>query len=333
MTCESPSTGRVRQLLASMAPCSPRPAAHVAHQEAGAGIAGCRATTPLGGATFGARIEGIDLSRKLSSPQAAWLQQLLWEHGVLHVPAQHALPAGGLERLANYFGAPVPGPGQVEKDGEGVLPQVLRSEDRSGNSAAGWHTDLNFQQEPCTVTMLHCLVAPLKGGGTQFASTSRGYASLPARERVELAKFKVAHLPRPFFSALMQMDPSMTNVQPLVRPHPQTGRPALYLPAEDFYNPRSVTGWTSDTERRRQGLMDGGGLVGELLGLDGAEADRTWQPPHRPDGTDLLELAGFERLRDLMLHCVQTENTAYHQWQVGDIVIWCAIQQGFSSTR
>jgi alpha-ketoglutarate-dependent taurine dioxygenase len=243
-------------------------------------------------------------------------------HGVLCIPGQHALPAGGLERLANYFGAPVPGPGQIAKDGKGLLPQVLRSEDSSSNSAAGWHTDLNFQREPCTVTMLHCLVAPLKSGGTQFASRSRGYDCLPTTERNDLAGLHVAHLPRPFFNASIQMDPAMTNVHPLVRPQPQTGRPALYLPPEDWYSPQSIAGWTSGTPLRRQGLADGGGLVGELLGVDATATDCAWHPPHRPDGSDLLELAGSDRLRKLMLHCVRPGNTCSHRWEEGDVVMW-----------
>ena len=336
------TTRRVRQLLAAIssgAHCSPRglpvctwstsassasTSANERHAELDGHAAfgpAFRVVAPLAGSRFGARIDGVDLSRRLSSRQAAWLQQLLWEHGVLHVPGQHAMPSGGLERLANYFGAPVPGPGQVEKDRQELLPQVLRSEDSSGNSAAGWHTDLNFQREPCTVTMLHCLVAPRAGGGTHFASTSRAYASLPVEEQTELAGLRVAHLPRPFFSASMQTA-AMTTVQLLVRPQPQTGRPALYLPAEDFYKPQSVAGWTSDTITRRQGLADGGGLVGELLGVGGTAADCTWKPPHRPDGTDLLELPGFGRLRELMIHCVQPEHTCSHRWEQGDVVMW-----------
>lgn len=341
MASESHSRGRLRQILAAIdtqhhnrSPGLGRSTRQcfIAVDEpqlTGTGSGGraafgpcCKVVAPLGGAQFGARVDGVDLSRRLSSRQAAWLQQLLWEHGVLCVSGQHALPAGGLERLANYFGAPVPAPAQVANGGQGLLPQVLRSDGSSGNSAAGWHTDLNFHAEPCTVTMLHCLVAPLKGGQTHFASTSRGYDSLPAAERSELTGLKVAHMPRPFFDASMQMDPAMTNVQPLVRPQPQTGRLALYLPAEDFYSPQSVAGWTLDTPLRRQGLADGGGLVGELLEVGATAADRVWHPPHRPDGSDLLELAGFDRLRELMMRCVCPENTCSHRWEEGDVVMW-----------
>ena len=116
------------------------------------------------------------------------------------------------------------------------------------------------------MTMLHCLVAPEHGAGTNFASTANGLATLPPAERERLAELEVVHLPRPFFTEELQADPTMTNAQPLVRLQPQTRRtplrprprhtlhqsqpspqpaaalrasrmpgPALYLGAEDLY--------------------------------------------------------------------------------------------------
>jgi hypothetical protein len=74
------------------------------------------------------------------------------------------------------------------------------------------------------VTMLHCLVAPEHGAGTNFASTANGFASLPLAQREQLAELEVVHLPRPFFTEELQADPTMTNAQPLVRLQPQTPR-------------------------------------------------------------------------------------------------------------
>jgi alpha-ketoglutarate-dependent taurine dioxygenase len=126
---------------------------------------------PLHGAVIGASLHGVDLTQELTPAQAEWLAAALWEHGVLHVPGQK-LGGGQLERLANYFGAPAPPPTFALEGGGQPLPQVLRSIDSSSNSAAGWHTDLNFEAVPCTVTMLHCQVAPERGGATHFASTA-----------------------------------------------------------------------------------------------------------------------------------------------------------------
>ena len=106
----------------------------------------CRLQVPLPGARFGAQLEGADLSSgPLRPEQARWLTDALWRHSVLFIPGQALGEDGRLERLANYFGAPVPGPGQ--KPGESnvyegsLLPQILRSVDspNHGNSAAGWH--------------------------------------------------------------------------------------------------------------------------------------------------------------------------------------------------
>eukprot|EP01045_Picozoa_sp_COSAG04_P015121 COSAG04_NODE_1174_length_7930_cov_2.184651_8_plen_183_part_00 len=106
----------------------------------------CRLQVPLPGARFGAQLEGADLSSgPLRPEQARWLTDALWRHSVLFIPGQALGEDGRLEMLANYFGAPVPGPGQ--KPGESnvyegsLLPQILRSVDspNNGNSAAGWH--------------------------------------------------------------------------------------------------------------------------------------------------------------------------------------------------
>jgi hypothetical protein len=67
--------------------------------------------------------------------------------------------------------------------------------------------------------------------------------------------------------------------------------PALYLGAEDLY---------PGLPERKQGLKDGAGLVGYVVGEE--------------DG-------GFELLRRLLIHCTQPEHTAHHQWQTGDLMI------------
>ena len=248
--------------------------------------------TPLHGAAFGARLHGVDLAQELSPAQAEWLTSALWEHGVLHIPGQR-LPSGRLERLANFFGAPAPPPTFALEGGGQPLPQVLRSVDSSSNSAAGWHTDLNFEPVPCSVTMLHCQVAPEEGGRTSFASTAIAFLDLPPEQQASLAELEVAHLPRPFFSEKLKADPGMTNVHPLVLKQPQTDRPALYLPAEDLY---------PDMPDHAQGLAGGGGLVGEVAGMEQQQS--------------------HELLRELMLHCTQPQYMAKHDWVEDDLVIW-----------
>eukprot|EP01051_Picozoa_sp_SAG22_P005918 SAG22_NODE_367_length_11613_cov_11.955011_9_plen_367_part_00 len=260
--------------------------------------------SPLAGARFGARIDGADLGKRpLTAAEASWLVAALWEHQVLHIPGQR-LPPGRLEQLANHFGAPVPEPRwaavRAAAAAEGAaapspFPHVLRSEgDSSGNnSAAGWHADLDFEREPCTVTMLHCQVAPLRGGGTNFADTASACAALSAAERAELAALECVHLPRPFFSPEMRRDPANTATHPLVRPQPVTGRPALFLPAEDFY---------PALPERPQGLAGGAGLVGAIQGMAPA--------------------AGDALMKRLLRHCTQPPFTAAHTWCDSDLVIW-----------
>eukprot|EP01045_Picozoa_sp_COSAG04_P039364 COSAG04_NODE_10994_length_738_cov_1.619718_2_plen_122_part_01 len=103
-------------------------------------------TAPLPGATFGARLDGLDLAAPLEPAQAGSLMRALRQHKVLHVPAQQRLTPHGLELLGNWLGAPV---GSLTINGVTTgpaLPQVLTNQDGSANTAAGWHSDLNYER-------------------------------------------------------------------------------------------------------------------------------------------------------------------------------------------
>jgi hypothetical protein len=150
----------------STRPLNPRPtSAADADAAAAASVFGrqCRLQVPLPGAQFGAQLEGVDLgSSPLRPEQAEWLTDALWKYSVLFVPQQQLGEGGRLERLANFFGAPVPGPGQ--KPGESnmyegsQLPQILRSMDspNHGNSAAGWHAGPPHPTPPSRVPPRRC---------------------------------------------------------------------------------------------------------------------------------------------------------------------------------
>lgn len=258
----------------------------------------CHLVAPLDGARFGARLVGADLCQQLSPAAAEWVTSTLWQHGVLVVPGQQ-LGASGLERLANHFGAPVAdrfNPNSVQPtDGSRLLPHILRNEDggHSNNTAAGWHADLDFEREPCTVTLLHCQVAPVQGGRTNFACTSAAYDALPADEQARLEALEIVHLPRPFFNTAQRNDPQNSSTHALIRPQPQTRRRAIYLPAEDFY---------PSLPERRQGVADGAALTGKVKGMRRRDSDAL--------------------LRRLLLHSTQPAFIACHQWCEDDLVIW-----------
>ena len=151
---------------------------------------------------MGRRIRGVDLSRALTPDQARCVLALLDHHHVISFPDQDQSPfgLGDLERLANYFGAPIPHPSNYANYGAVDEPLRLKdSADRAhalanqafpeeiicvdgADSAAvlvvtnligsgpgeqpelrgglHWHTDIEFEPEPLSTSMFYVQRSP-----------------------------------------------------------------------------------------------------------------------------------------------------------------------------
>lgn len=193
---------------------------------------------------FGARVEGVDLSQPLSSAQVDALRQAWLKHRVIYLPDQ-PLSHNELERFTRYFGEfgcepyvkPVPGHPHIlevrREPNEPVTP--------FGNS---WHSDWSFQAAPPSATILHAKVIPPIGGDTHFADGVQAYATLNADLRKRIHSLQAIHSARRPYShegfvnsggAQRSMtivpddDAWQTQTHPLVRTHPETGTPSLWV--------------------------------------------------------------------------------------------------------
>lgn len=112
------------------------------------------------------------------------------------------------------------------------------------DNAECWHSDGSHKSEPYKAVMVHTLQNPASGGGdTEFCDLRLAYDALPAADRKLLAGLTAAHhwsksLNPRFAGALddagrkhgAAFAAAIPEIhQPLVRTHPETGRPALYL--------------------------------------------------------------------------------------------------------
>lgn len=112
------------------------------------------------------------------------------------------------------------------------------------DNAECWHSDGSHKPEPYQAIALHTLQNPASGGGeTEFCDLRLLYDALPAADRKLLAGLTAAHhwsksLNPRFNSALdeaarqegARIAATIPQIhQPVVRSHPETGRPALYL--------------------------------------------------------------------------------------------------------
>jgi taurine dioxygenase len=188
--------------------------------------------------SIGAVLHGVDLAVPLPRRDVELLRGLVAEHQVVFARDQH-LNEEQHRELASQFGAlsihPV---GQLT--GSGRTISVI--DDTAERPPAGfdWHTDLSWTVEPPDLGFLSAVAIPPCGGDTLWASGRAIYERLdPARQRL-CRSLRVVHVPddtlldtvrrhhgEGVVRRLIAEHPPIE--QPLVRLHPQTGRPAMWL--------------------------------------------------------------------------------------------------------
>ena len=200
------------------------------------------------GAALGADIDGIDLSRPLSPSDFGAIRGAWMTHQVLRFRGQR-LTDEQLMGFSRNFGAldrnPIPTKGEVER-GEitseyiNVISNVIengRAIGGLGNHEAKWHTDMSYVDIPPMASALYALEVPPSGGDTSFCDMYRPLADLPAATRARIETLSCVH--DSSLSSVGQLrrgfeevtDPRKTPgaVHPLVRIHPVTMRPCLFL--------------------------------------------------------------------------------------------------------
>ncbi len=192
----------------------------------------------------GASVTGIDLSQPIDPGDVAAIRAAWLKHHVLAFPGQR-MTDDDLERFTLAFGgfghdpfiAPIPGRSHV------IAVKRLANE-TSPLFAENWHSDWSFQARPPAGTCLYGITIPPTGGDTLFANQHAALDAMPAamRKRLEgrmaIHSAKKAYAPEGSYGekdrAARSMDirPSRdaeaTQLHPLIRKHPETGREGLF---------------------------------------------------------------------------------------------------------
>lgn len=197
------------------------------------------------GEVCGARVRGIDLAAPLDAATVAGIRSAWLQHHVLSFPDQD-LTDDDLERFTQYFGpfgddpfiAPVAGR-------EHVIAIRRRADETSPLFAENWHSDWSFQATPPAGTCLYGITIPPVGGDTLFADQHAALDAMPAelRSRVEgrvaVHSARGGYAPSGLYGDVdrgtgRSMDirsgesAMATQRHPLVRAHPETGRPGIF---------------------------------------------------------------------------------------------------------
>ena len=194
---------------------------------------------PLGPA-IGARISGLQLADGITDAQRDALLDALLKHHVLFFEGQPITPR--VQRaLAARFGDLHIHPVYPQAPG---VPEIIVLDTSHDNPPDNdnWHTDVTFLAAPAMGAILSAQLLPPCGGDTLWASGIAAYAALSAPWRTMLAGLNAEHdflksFPAHRFARTpeekLRWEKARTDhpprLHPVVRTHPVSGRPGLFV--------------------------------------------------------------------------------------------------------
>ena len=167
------------------------------------------------------------------------------EHSVVMIRDQVHLGLDGLEAFTHRIGTPIDTPFVKPMDDRPDVVQVVKEKgERALNFGGGWHTDLSYQVAPPSFTLLWAYDVPPYGGDTVWSNQVRAFETLSSGLQDCLLGLRAVHSAgRPYGTGgvydVTQKGRTMTilpgpdafaeHEHPVVTPHPDTGRPILFL--------------------------------------------------------------------------------------------------------
>ncbi|MSP48637.1 MAG: TauD/TfdA family dioxygenase [Alphaproteobacteria bacterium] len=244
-------------------------------------------------AALGVEVRGIDAATAIDAASFARMRKAWAENGLLLLRGQK-MDEPSLVAFSQGFGRLEVPPASAERsygDGGARRPEIWvvsnvvvdgKAIGGLGYGEAEWHTDMSYIPAPPMASVLYAVEVPPSGGDTHFASMIQAYATLPddlkravagRTARHDSSYTSVGELRRGSKEIVDPRDAPGAS-HPIVRLHPETGVPALYL------------------GRRKNGYIDG-------LALEESERllDRLWAHATDPK----LDYAHKWRAGDLLV--------------------------------
>jgi taurine dioxygenase len=196
------------------------------------------------GAGCGALIHGVDLSQPHSRAEIDLIRGAWLKHQVIGICDQE-LEISDLERFAAALGPDGDDPFIASIAGHPRVVEVRREADETTPVfAEAWHSDWSFLQASPAGTLLYGKIIPPVGGDTLFANQYAAYEALSEGMKSRIARLRGIHSARRSYSpggvygerdkgrsmAIRYSERAMaTQLHPVVRRHPETGRSALFV--------------------------------------------------------------------------------------------------------
>jgi len=190
--------------------------------------------------TIGAIIRGVELSSPLSSIAIADIRRALLRHQVVFFEDQRLTPVQQ-RAFAACFGELHIHPVYPQVDG---VPEVFVLDNHAANPTDNnnWHTDVTFIETPPLGAVLYAEQLPPLGGDTIWSSMTAAYDALSEPMRLMLGGLNAEHDFTKSFPPHLSVsrnagaeryerarDEHPPVVHPVIRTHPETGRPGLFV--------------------------------------------------------------------------------------------------------
>jgi taurine dioxygenase len=197
---------------------------------------------------IGAVIAGGDPTG--SAQDARSLRQALLDHQVIFLRGTPLEPEH-FQRFGQLFGELEVHPFQENLGGRLEYVHVISYDGsgRRGTYTDQWHSDVTFAAEPPMGSVLTPTRLPSIGGDTLWASMYAAYEALPGRLQRFIDGLTAVHALPGDPNSMAERDPESLRgrTHPVVRRHPETGRPALFV--NSIFTRRIVE--MGETEGRR----------------------------------------------------------------------------------
>ena len=196
----------------------------------------------------GAEISGLDLRRALDPGTMAEVRRVWLDNVVVVFPEQEidddqqiafSRQVGELE-LINMSALQLPGKPEIyaatnlNENDDFMAPDHPVMQVNHDNRK--WHSDSSFKRVPAMASLLHARIVPPVGGDTAYANMAAAYEALSDDVKAKLDGLVVVHN---FYWSRRDVRVTAFTAEetmaippvrhPLVRRHPETGRPALFV--------------------------------------------------------------------------------------------------------
>lgn len=206
------------------------------------------------GEAAGAEVQGLDMLTPWDDATRETVNQAFLDHIVLVFRGQPMTPTQFMA-FAGEFGELQPHVAKKYRHPEAEDIVMMTNVDKDGkfdevgaSRGVGWHSDLSYDQVPARATFMHAVELPDRGGDTRFANMYMAYETMPEDMKRRITGLKAEFryggrdgLSRAHLSAEDKAKPPV--VHPVVRLHPETGRPSVYV---NPYHALAIVGMPKD---------------------------------------------------------------------------------------